>query len=242
MYRFACMILITMMPNYALSQDGSEKLKSQSTMIAHHLEGMLGATALLLDKVSDEVSSERYTGDVMHSALNQYASILDEVRAILVIDESGFLKWDSTRKSFERLNLSSRSYFSRTIYTDEVTISKPIHGKQSGVPFIPISKRITTPLRQSKGVAVAVTTPQSWLDGIRACSLCVITIFDGDGNLLVANPPDTEVLSILYDGIDKTKHEGSFASKLGSYPAITFWHKVSGYDVFVTSSAILPNG
>ncbi len=191
----------------------------------------------------------QYTGHRGHVTLDTLGAqgALDQniLRDVSIIDAWGVLR-QSTRGSFDVLDLSSRDYFKAHIGSgaDSLFISRPVREKGAGEWSIYVSRRVTDRDGAFAGVVVAVLDPRYFTRFYRQIDLGpggVVSLFGLDGAMRarskgssedfvtsVANSPmfaslargeqtATITFGSLVDGIERTFH----FRKLPAYPMIS---------------------
>jgi hypothetical protein len=151
------------------------------------------------------------------------------------------LRFDTTRHPAANLDLSERSYFTETIElkNDALHIGTPVTGKQSGVPFVPVTKILKSVSGSVMGVFVAVMTPDSWLPAERACRLCFYSAFTTSGKTIMTSPAQMDLAEDYFDSLMiRDSLSGVVETKLNTYPARTVWRRLRDFPVVVTSSAV----
>ena len=106
---------------------------------------LLGKSDIALTAVSDILERNPNTEDIIvHGALKRYADKVKGLRAIIVTDSKGFLKYDSFSFPARELDLSDRHYIkaARLATGREFIIANPVIGRTSGIPFVPVSRPI----------------------------------------------------------------------------------------------------
>lgn len=140
----------------AMQEVGDARLRSASVSI-------LWASERIKDLSS-------VSGKDCHVALQQIAQKQTDFRSLLAIDQDGQLYCDSyNRFRIFSADLSSRSYFlnGRLMPLGDLKIHEPVVGKQSGIPFIPITSRTS-----GNAVIVATFEPSRLIPVRTYCVTC----------------------------------------------------------------------
>lgn len=192
-----------------------------------------------VDYALDNVGYVARTGKnsrVIHEHINKLSSRLEGVRAIIVLSEKGLLIHDSFRYPAKVIDLSDRDYFQQSRETSAVVIGDAAIGRTSGVPFIPVAKKV------GDVTVVAIVSPHLLISSQTQCVSCVSAILRPDGSVLASFPPAAQippnvlslpVLNKSEEGIDR-------ANFLHSDTAIA-WKQSALYPLIVLSAKGLAN-
>ena len=236
-----CLAAFSFLSTQTAAQSSEQMLKTE--VLAAHVSGLLSEADLILQRSIDLILKNNAPDRIIQADLEQFVDSVDGIRAIIFIDRGGNLIHDSSRFPTIKMNLSSREYFSKTITASEsdLVVAAPVLGKQSNIPFIPIARVAKDKDRKVFGIAVAISQPQSWLNGAN-CSDCIVSIFNSSGQSLAANPSGTEELGGLFEKVDLNESSGAFLANVGVYPTVNVWKKITGHeDVIVLTTERLPD-
>ncbi|MBO6805529.1 hypothetical protein [Thalassospira sp.] len=229
-------------PGGAFANANNVSLEENVLLMATHVESILNQTDGLMRRSADLLRNAGGMNDVViQGSLSSYTEQVEAVRALLFINAKGILTFDTTRHPAPDLDLSERSYFNETINLedDRIHIGTPVLGKQSGVPFVPVTRVLRGVSGSVMGVLVAVMTPDAWLPAERACRLCFYSAFTTTGQTIMTAPAQMQLADDFFESLMIVDgRSGISETRLNTYPARTMWRRLRDYPVVVTSSVV----
>ena len=229
-------------PGIASANANNVSLEENVLLMATHVENILNQTDALMRRSADLLRNAGGMNDVViQGSLARYTEQVEAVRALLFINSKGILEFDTTRYPAADLDLSERPYFSTTIALedDHIRIQTPVLGKQSGVPFVPVTRVLRGVSGSIMGVLVAVMTPDAWLPSERACRLCFYSAFTIGGETIMTAPAQMQIADDFFESLMIVDgRSGISETHLNTYPARTMWRRLRDYPVVVTSSVV----
>lgn len=217
-------------------------LEENVLLMANHVERILHQTASLMRRSGDLLRNDGGMNDVvLQSTLTGFTDQVSAVRALLFIDPNGILRLDTTRHPAAHLDLSKRRYFTDTINLDNsnLHIAEQVWGKQSGLPFIPVTSQLRDQSGSLMGVFVAVMTPETWLPSEQSCHLCFYSAFTTSGQTIMTAPAQIELADDFFETLFiQDDLSGLAVTRLNTYPAQTMWRRLRYFPVVVTSSVV----
>lgn len=182
------------------------------------IDTLFASVEVLLSVATDEMQ--------VRNALIKMVEGVPFIRAIIVIDESGMLIYDSAMFPALRLDLSDREYFRRALQASrlEISVGRPIVGRSSSLLFIPAAAWVDT--RHGKRVVVAVVLPDGLIEPAFRCPSCSAAIFDEDGNVLVSVPGGNQWQSEFLQNLTSANGKGPVRIMTGMIPVLADWRDV----------------
>ncbi len=122
----------------------NEEIRAHARVVDYHASLIIGQANIALSGMAELIKRVDLTEDEAHELLGNTVDHLDGVRAIIFISEDGKLTFDSFSSPVPDVNLATRSYFIKAMEADEdhLIIDKPVAGKTSGIPFLPIARAV----------------------------------------------------------------------------------------------------
>ncbi|HEV7367627.1 ATP-binding protein [Arenibaculum sp.] len=170
--------------------------------LQQHISRTFGAVDTMLQGAGEGMILRELAGGPMVAGDLQAAvqgRVLDtpQVRALLILDETGWLRYDSDTPAPDPLDLSDREYFRVHLggRGDALHIGDPVLGRASGRAFIPVSRAILDPSNRLRGVGVAVVEPEYFRDFFSTLDVGAggdVMLLNADGTLLVAATADDD--------------------------------------------------
>ncbi len=220
-------------------------LESSTTVLALTVSNVLSETELALTAVSDVFQRDPNVQPiVMHGTLKRYAKLAAGLRAILVTDPQGQLIVDSYNYPPDDLDLSDRAYIraAQISETDDIYFGKPVVGRSSGVPFVPVSRPVRSFSGKLIGVAIGIITPRDLIPHEVKCRFCVYSIMSENNGVIAIEPPETKISSSFFGQVDLINHaSGFFRSKFNLLGSTTHWRKIDHFPAYVAVTLVHAN-
>ncbi|WP_168157016.1 hypothetical protein [Roseibium sp. TrichSKD4] len=193
-------------------------------------ENVLVGADFALDTIGHAIKTTS-NARVIHEQMAGMAHRLNGVRAILVLSKDGILQHDSYRFPVREIDLSDRPYFKASQKTSSLILGDISLGRTSGVPFLPLAKRV------GEHTLVAIVSPHFLISQQTQCEDCVSAIIRPNGKVIASFPPATEIpLDILSLPVINRASEGiDRADFLHSDTAIA-WKQSEAYPIIVMSA------
>lgn len=219
-----------------------QEVESSALQLANNVDAVLYQADEALRRAISLLSDPRgMTEVILHGTLKRYAEDSPSVRAILFVDSKGILRVDSTAYPAVRLDLSDRQYF-EAVYSEEednLYVGGQVVGTQSGVPFIPIARKVRNANGFVAGVVIAVITPEALLAQAPSCTYCFLSVFTDKGELMVSVPASIRLPDDFFGSLGVSDSQtGSASTMLTAYPARTVWRKSVSYPIIAASSYV----
>lgn len=230
-----CLLCLYSTSSYAQYRGYSrDEIMAKARVLDYKASAILGKTNIALSGLAAVIKRVDLTEEDAHLLFGEMVDQINGVRAIIYISKSGALTFDSFSFPVPKVNLSSRSYFTRAMAADEsnLIIDKPVKGKTSGIPFIPIAKSVW---KNGKpiGVLGAIVTPSSLVvtGDSNSCAHCVSLITDLAGNVISNYPEGVELSDKFKAKLKKTSKTaiGKEIITVGSLKARVHWIRNQEY-------------
>ncbi|NND18847.1 MAG: hypothetical protein HKN98_09745 [Silicimonas sp.] len=132
--------------------------------------------------------------DEFRQYLRTITENLEVVRALFVIGRDGFITHDTDYPETPRISLSDRRYFS-ALQADadlEVFVGRPIESRSVFTWFIPVARRVETPVGAFAGIVVAAVETdfiERTYGRLQLKENDAVALFHADGTLVASIPP-----------------------------------------------------
>lgn len=192
--------------DYVATRQADQQIaQDQALILGAQLDTSLRSTDAVLRLLADPDSSA-----LRHAAHDSLARLIRDrrdVRALIVIDENGWLIADSTVNTPVTLSLADRTYFQiHKAGDNHLHIDGPFVGRTSGTGFFTLSRRIDGPDGAFAGVIVAIMEPAYFAELYQQIGQSyggVVRLLRGDGRKLMCVPepvaPDLAANAIIGD-------------------------------------------
>ncbi|MDV7340453.1 hypothetical protein RYZ26_12680 [Terasakiella sp. A23] len=170
---------------------GDDELKQYAELQALYVETTMEAISLSLTETSDFLGRNPEADEMLqHNTLAKYVDRTPGLRAIIYVNEKGDLKADSFTYPARKIKLKDREYVKQSMNSTEqkLYISKPVVGRSSGVPFVPISQPILDRNNKAYGVIAGILTPEILIKQDMLCNQCFSGVFRNDNTPLITYP------------------------------------------------------
>ncbi len=194
----------------------NDELKQYAELQALHVETTLEVINLSLTETSDFLARNPDADELMrHNTLATYVERTPGLRAIIHIDEKGNLTTDSFTYPTRNIKLTDREYVKQAMASNQpkLYISKPVVGRSSGVPFVPISQPILDRNNNAQGAIAGILTPEILIKQDMLCTLCFSGVFRNDNQSLITYPSTASNENASLTEFLKTKKNGFHVSK-----------------------------
>lgn len=190
--------LAALPPALARADDGPGKHFAPAPLQEYEVQASVQALAANMNRKMSQVQTlllsaeavltQTDDGKAAHTALNRMIQGMPFLRAIIVIDADGLLRFDSASYPAAQLNLSDRQYFRRFALAPlhRLSVGDPVVGRSSSLPFLPMGMRLRTP--RGDHIAVAIVIPDALVDRTFRCPSCSTAIVSAGGTLLASSP------------------------------------------------------
>ena len=165
---------------------------------------------------------------VLHEEFRDLVERLPGVRAVIAVGPDGDLVTDSYAYPAPDVNLNDRSYVKAARSTPGLHIGETAIGKTSGIPFLPVAKRV------GDYVIAAILSPHFLIHEEGRCTDCVSAIILEDGTVVTAFPHATKLPpQILSLPLVNKSLEGSTQSLFNQTPSVIGWRRSGLYNFIV---------
>lgn len=236
-------VLGAMGPARAVEADEPEvRPEERAQLLRTHVQGLMKQVELVMMAVSDLVERKADIEEiVVHGALKRYTKRVKGLRAVIVTDGKGLLKFDSFSYPAPKLDLSDRTYIKAAKVAIErgMMVTKPVTGRTSGLPFIPVVNPVFDASDALIAVVVGILVPDAVIPKDMVCARCFASVFDERETLVARHPTavDTEVVNTMMAGVvEAFDATGTLSGQARELYAHTAWSRLDEFKLFVTYS------
>ncbi|MBL4645121.1 MAG: hypothetical protein JKY99_01540, partial [Rhizobiales bacterium] len=150
--------------------------------------------------------------------------------SILAIGADGYLAHDSYNLPAPNFNLGDRIYVREAVRqgTSDLRINASVKGRQSGLPFIPITRAVFDVSGSVTNVIVGIVSPDSFLPEDNECALCMSAVLTQNMDTLISRPAGWAIQPVLADRIEKAAAgSGLELVPINGARSLVYWHKNS---------------
>ena len=221
--------------NATYAEDIENRVRLNGRLLAGHIRSALAQNDIALLAVADFLAANPGVSDeIIHARLKRYAVRGAGMRAVLGIDPTGQLRYDSFSLPAPDLNLSGRHYVRKALGAEsaDLIVGGPVIGKQSGLPFIPLARPYFSINGARLGVVAGVMVPNALIEPVTKCTLCVAATYLETGETLVTYPSGAKLPRELLEEVVLSPDTSSLTRvSLAGTSTIVFWEKIASYGV-----------
>tara|TARA_R110002124_G_scaffold100107_5_gene246587 strand:- start:4631 stop:5428 length:798 start_codon:yes stop_codon:yes gene_type:complete len=249
-----CLLLAA--PGVVAATDPEQRVDSGSTelvrtrvqlkgaFLAKQVDSHLKQNDLVLMAVGDFLSANPdVSPEIAHSRMKRYQRVAAGLRSILAIGPDGTLLHDSYNLPAPDFNLGDRIYVREAVRqgTGDLRINAPVAGRQSGIPFIPLTRGQFDVEGNATGVIVGILGPETLLPEDSDCALCVSAVMTRDMDILVSRPSGLTFPADLISQI-RNSHSanGLELINVNGSKSLVSWTKNIHAGVVTVSAELLP--
>jgi diguanylate cyclase (GGDEF)-like protein len=175
-----------------------------------NIDGFDMALQAVVDNI-ERSEVDRLNPELRQLLLFDRAATVRHLDAMLVLDETGHVRFDSRNRDSEPVSRSDRDYFQfhSENDTNALRIGPPMIAQSSGEPVVPISRRLSHPDGSFAGVVVGglrLAYFQQMFESLSLGSGDTITLLSMDGTLLARWPYRKDLAGHNLSGVPIHKH------------------------------------
>ncbi|MEP0520771.1 MAG: hypothetical protein ABJO09_12245 [Hyphomicrobiales bacterium] len=220
------------------------RVELKSAFLAKQVDSHLKQNDLALMAVGDFLAANpEVSPAIAHARLKRYQKAAAGLRSILAIGADGKLKHDSYNLPAPDFNLGDRIYVREAVRqgTGDLRINAAVKGRQSGLPFIPITRGTFDVEGNATGVVVGIMGPETLLPEDSNCALCVSAVLTDKFDVLVSRPSGLQLPKNLLDGIANSfSKDGLELIDINGGKQLVSWSKNEYASVVTIAAELLP--
>lgn len=220
------------------------RVQLKSAFLAKQVDSHLKQNDLALMAVGDFLAANPDVSPaIAHARLKRYQRAAAGLRSILAIGADGKLQHDSYNLPAPDFNLGDRIYVREAVRqgTGDLRINAAVKGRQSGLPFIPITRGTFDVEGKATGVVVGIMGPETLLPDDSDCALCVSAVLTDQFDILVSRPSGLQLpkdlLNIIRNSFAKS---GLELVDLKGGKQLVSWSKNEYAQVITIAAELLP--
>lgn len=221
------------------------RLELKGALLATQVDSHLKQNDLALLAVGDFLSANPDMAPaIAHSRMKRYQRFAAGLRSILAIAVDGTVLHDSYNLPAPDLNLGDRIYVREAVRqgSGDLRINPPVVGRQSGIPFIPITRGLFNVAGNATGVIVGILGPETLLPEDSNCALCVSMVLTGNMEMLVSRPSGMMVPEDLQRHIEDTLSDtGLEVIKINGVDSFFSWTRNNYAGIITAVGELLPD-
>ncbi len=187
-------------------------IAAHARLMSEHVERTFQTVEIAFDAVNaaldarpwDDVAGSR----AFHQRIRGLAAQVPQVRSIWLTDQNGAMRVFSERWPSPPLDAFEREYFA--VHAIEgvagLHLGRPLLGRFTGRPFIPVSLPLLAERFSFRGVITAAVEPDYYLPLLSAhggCGICTTALFRPDGEILFTTGEAPGLEPALVDGVSR---------------------------------------
>lgn len=220
------------------------RVQLKSAFLAKQVDSHLKQNDLALMAVGDFLAANpEVSPAIAHARLKRYQRAAAGLRSILAIGADGKLMHDSYNLPAPDFNLGDRIYVREAVRqgTGDLRINAAVKGRQSGLPFIPITRGTFDVEGNATGVVVGIMGPETLLPDDSDCALCVSAVLTEQFDILVSRPSGLQLPKDLLNNINNSfAKSGLELVDLKGGKQLVAWEKNDYAHVITIASELLP--
>lgn len=221
------------------------RVQLKGAFLAKQVDSHLKQNDLALMAVADFLSANPgVSPEIAHSRIKRYQRASAGLRSILAIGRDGTLLHDSYNLPAPDFNLGDRIYVREAVRqgTEELRINAPVVGRQSGIPFIPITRGQFDVEGNATGVIVGILGPETLLPEDSNCALCVSAVLTSEMDILVSRPSGLTFPDDLMNRIRNSLSEtGLELIDINGGKTLVSWTRNAHAGIITVSAELLPD-
>ncbi|MCR9235636.1 MAG: hypothetical protein NXI17_03105 [Alphaproteobacteria bacterium] len=221
------------------------RVELKGALLAKQVDSHLKQNDLALLAVGDFLSANPdISAPIAHSRMKRYQRAAAGLRSILAIAADGTLLFDSYNLPAPDINLGDRLYVREAVRqgSGDLRINPPVVGRQSGLPFIPITRGLFNVEGVAIGVVVGIMGPETLLPEDSNCALCVSVVLTSDMDVMVSRPSGLQLSNDLISHInDSMSFTGIELIDINGGLTLFTWTKNNYAGVITVVGELLPN-
>lgn len=217
----------------------------KSALLAKQVDSHLKQNDLALLAVGDFLSANPDIAPaIAHSRMKRYQRAAAGLRSILSVSANGTLLHDSYNLPAPDINLGDRLYVREAVRQGrgDLRINSPVIGRQSGLPFIPITRGLFNVEGEATGVIVGILGPETLLPEDSNCALCVSAVLTSGLEVMVSRPSGLQLSAELTRQIEESvSFYGLELIELNGGLVLFSWNKNNYAGVITIVGELLPD-
>lgn len=220
------------------------RVQLKGTYLAKQVDSQLKQNDLALMAVGDFLAANPDVSPaIAHARLKRYQKAAAGLRSILAIGADGSLEHDSYNLPAPDFNLGDRIYVREAVRqgTGDLRINAAVKGRQSGLPFIPITRGTFDVEGKATGVVVGIMGPETLLPEDSDCALCVSAVLTAQFDILVSRPSGLQLSKNLLEKIQNSfSKSGLELIDINGGKQLVAWSKNDYANVITFAAELLP--
>ncbi len=203
----------------------------KGALLTKQVDSLLRLNNLALMAVGDFISANPDVDpSIAHARMKRYQRAGVGLRSILAIGPDGYLMHDSYNLPAPKFNLGDRIYVREAVRqeTSDLRVNASVKGRQSGLPFIPITRAVFDVSGSVTNVVVGIVSPDALLPEDNECALCMSAVLTQDLDTLISRPAGWVIQPVLIERIEKAAAgSGLELVPINGARSLVYWHKNS---------------
>lgn len=220
------------------------RVELKGAFLAKQVDSHLKQNDLALMAVGDFLAANPdISPAIAHARLKRYQKAAAGLRSILAIGADGKLQHDSYNLPAPDFNLGDRIYVREAVRqgTGDLRINAAVKGRQSGLPFIPITRGTFDVEGNATGVVVGILGPETLLPEDSECALCVSAVLTEQQDILVSRPSGLQLPKKLLDSIKNSfSRSGLELVEINGGNQLVSWTKNDYANIVTITAELLP--
>lgn len=167
------------------------RVELKGKLLAKQVESHLKQNDLAMMAVGDFLSANPdISPTIAQSRMRRYLKAAAGLRGILALNVNGDLEHYSYNFPTLAIDLDDRVYLQNALKQEnsDLQINAPVVGRQTGLPFIPITRSLFNVESKPTGVIVGILGPETLLPEDSDCAGCISAVLTTDLDVLVSRP------------------------------------------------------
>jgi hypothetical protein len=180
------------------------RVELKGRLLAKQVESHLKQNDLAMMAVGDFLSANPgISPTIAQSRMRRYLKAAAGLRGILALSVDGDLKYYSYNFPTLTIDLEDRAYLKNALQQEnsDLQINPPVVGRQTGLPFIPITRSQFNVESKPTGVIVGILSPETLLPDDSDCASCISAVLTSDLDVLVSRPAGLQLSQDLMNHI-----------------------------------------
>ena len=183
------------------------RVELKGILLAKQVDSHLKQNDLVMMAIGDFWSANpNVSPAIAQSRMKRYQRAAAGLRTILAVNADGKLVHYSYDFPAPDLNLGDRLYVREALAqgSSDLRINLPVVGRQTGLPFIPITRGLFNVEGEATGVIVGILGPETLLPEDSNCAYCISAVLTNDLDILVSRPSGLQLSEDLKQHIQET--------------------------------------
>lgn len=219
------------------------RVELKGKLLAKQVESHLKQNDLAMMAVGDFLSANPdISPTIAQSRMRRYLKAAAGLRGILALNVNGNLEHYSYNFPTVNIDLEDRAYLQNALQqeTSNLQINAPVVSRQTGVPFIPITRSLFNVESKPTGVIVGILGPETLLPQDGDCARCISAVLTTDLEILVSRPAGLQLSPDLKSHIRESLSEtGLKLSEKNGGTMLVTWTRNYGVGVISVAGELL---